>query len=309
MRALITGATGFVGKYLVKYLEGKSIEVIGTTRSEEISIDNTSLVSLDILNKAHTKKIVKDIKPNYIFHLAGQSSVKNSWADKVGTFSTNVFGTLHILDVVRDLSLDCRILTIGSSEEYGMVHEEESPVKEDNQLRPMSPYGVSKAAVGMLVKQYVKAYDMNIIHTRTFNHIGPGQSLGFVTQDFALQIANIEKGTQEPIINVGNLEAIRDFTDVRDIVEAYWLLAMYGKAGDIYNVCSGKGVSIKNILNRLLQFSNKSIEIVTDKERLRPSEVPVLIGDNEKLRNETGWKNRIPVEQSLEDILEHHRTN
>ncbi|MED0738409.1 GDP-mannose 4,6-dehydratase [Aneurinibacillus thermoaerophilus] len=307
MRALITGVAGFVGKYLANHLTEQNVEVFGTARNNEAKLPNVEMISLDIMDSQRVKKVIFDIKPDYIFHLAAKSSVKDSWLDKKGTFSTNVFGTLHVLDAVRDSNLDCRILTIGSSEEYGMILPEESPVSEENQLRPMSPYGVSKASVGMLARQYVKAYGMDIIHTRTFNHIGPGQSLGFVTQDFAKQIVDIEMEKQEPIVKVGNLEAVRDFTDVRDIVQAYWLLSQYGKTGDVYNVCSGIGTRIQDVLDLLLAMANVKIDTELNPLQLRPSEVPTLIGSNKRLKDSTGWKPRIPLEKSLFEILQSYR--
>jgi len=305
MKVLVTGASGFVGGYLVRYLQSLNVKVIPTVRVNSEKFKD--YIEMDVMDKQRIKEVITEYRPTHIVHLAGQSSVSESWNKKEETFALNVFGTLRLLDAIREAKLNCRILTIGSSEEYGLVNPIESPVKETNPLRPMSPYGVSKLSAGIISMQYAKAYQMDIIHTRTFNHIGPGQRLGFVTQDFAKQIVDIEKRLKEPVLRVGNLEAIRDFTDVRDIVRAYVALLQKGKRAEVYNVCSGQGVTIKNLLDHMLVMSKVSIRVEVDTAKLRPSDVPVLVGDCSKISLDTGWKKEIPLSDSLHDILNYYR--
>lgn len=314
MRALITGITGFVGRYLAAHLLKQGFEVYGTTRREIQSLSLgegiTKLYRSELTNTLEIVDLLEATKPDFIFHLAGQSNVKKSWDNKEFTFYANVNKTIFLLDACLTYTKrnpHCRILTIGSSEEYGNVNDEDLPITEDVPVRPISPYGASKAAVSMLVRQYVKADRLEVIHVRPFNHIGPGQSLGFLLPDLASQIVKIEKGLSEPILKVGNLEAIRDFTDVRDIVVAYSLIAQYGKPGEIYNVCSGVGRSVRDLLYEMLKLSHKKIEIELDPNRLRPSEIPMLVGSNQKIRHETKWTPSIPMEQSLMDILNDFR--
>lgn len=306
MKVLITGASGFVGKYMVEFLGNHNIEVIPTVRSGDGL--QGSHIEMDVMDSQQTERILSDYRPTHIIHLAGKSSVRESWINKEDYISINTIGTMRLLDAVRNSRSSCRVLSVGSSEEYGGADNTKLPVREDNCLRPMSPYGVSKVSAGMLAIQYAKAYQMDVIHVRTFNHIGPKQNLGFVTQDFAKQIADIEKDLREPIIKVGNLDAIRDFTDVRDIVKAYLAVLENGKTGEVYNVCSGEGVPIHSILDQLITMSNKLVRIEVDQSKLRPSDVPSLIGDNTKLIMDTGWRRNISLSDTLFDILNYYRS-
>jgi GDP-4-dehydro-6-deoxy-D-mannose reductase len=314
MRALITGITGFVGRYLAEHLIEQGIEVWGTTRDSYPSLRLTEkeipLFQSDLNSSQGIYVMLQSIQPDVIFHLAGQSNVRKSWKDKESTFYANVNKTIFLLDACvqyLEQQPELRLLTVGSSEEYGKVDPSELPIVEDTPLRPMSPYGASKAAVSMLVQQYYKAYGLKVIHARPFNHIGPGQGLGFVIPDFASQIAKIEQGEQEATIKVGNLDAVRDFTDVEDIVRAYLNIIQLGNPGEIYNVCSGKGYSIESILEMLIQLSSESIEVVVDQDRLRPSEVPIFIGNNHKIQQNLKWRSTNSIELSLNNILEEHR--
>ena len=220
------------------------------------------------------------------------------------TLATNIIGQLNILEAVRELKLDPVVHIAGSSEEYGFVVENEIPISEENPLRPLSPYGVSKVAQDLLGFQYYKSYGLRIIRTRAFNHTGPRRGEVFVCSDFARQIALIERGKRDPVIYVGNLEAQRDFTDVRDIVEAYWLATDKCIPGEVYNICSEKAYKIREVLDILLSLSTHKIKIKQDTRRLRPSDVEILVGTSEKFRKQTGWKPRIPFEKTLEDILD-----
>jgi GDP-4-dehydro-6-deoxy-D-mannose reductase len=311
MRALITGATGFVGQHLASYLLNNGYQVWGTSRINSGEINNVEeleILFIDFDDMTSIIDMLNTVQPDHIYHLAGQSSVKDSWSDKVGTFQSNVNLTMNLLEAVlqSEVKEKVSILTVGSSEEYGGYTSGSNPILEDTQLKPSSPYGISKATVGMLVRHYFTAYNMRVIHTRPFNHIGPGQRLGFVVSDFSNQIVQIEKGRQEKVISVGNLSAKRDFTDVRDIVRAYYLLLNQvnnSAWGESVNVCSGEAISIESILDTLLTLSNSSIDVVVDSNKLRPVDIPVFTGDNTKLKELTGWQPNINLTQTLSDVL------
>ncbi|QFF97986.1 GDP-mannose 4,6 dehydratase [Psychrobacillus glaciei] len=315
MRALITGVMGFVGKYLAEHLLSQGIEVWGTSRMESpllrLKNGNLKIVQNNLDSTDDIHNLLCSIKPNYIFHLAGQSNVKLSWEDKEGTFYANVNKTIFLLDACVKYQQEnprMRILTVGSSEEYGKVESSELPIKETTILRPMSPYGASKAAVSMLIQQYHKAHGLNVIHVRPFNHIGPGQSLGFVVPDFTKQLVQIEKGEKEKVLKVGNLSAMRDFTDVRDIVEGYYELVLYGKLGEIYNICSGDGVSINEILNKLIELSSSNAIVEVCESKIRPIDIPNYIGENSKIKSDTDWIPKYEIIRTLEDSLNEGRS-
>ncbi len=313
MRVLITGITGFVGSHLAEYLLSKNYEVYGTyrwrSRMENILAikDKLNLYECDLKDATAVYNLIKEIQPDMIFHLAAQSYVPMSWSCPSETIITNVVSQVNILEAVRNLKIDPLIHIAGSSEEYGLVYENEIPIKETNPLRPLSPYGVSKVAQDLLGYQYYKSYHLKIIRTRAFNHEGPRRGEVFVTSNFAKQIAEIEKGKREPIIYVGNLQAVRDFTDVRDVVKAYYLALTKGKVGEVYNIASGKGYKIKEILDFYLEKSRVEVEVRVDEKRLRPSDVELLIGDATKIKEECGWQPEIPIEKTLEDLLNYWR--
>jgi len=312
-KALITGITGFVGSHLAEYLLDKNFEVYGTVRwrssldNIKIIKDKLKLVDTDLRDAHSTEKMIKEVMPDYIFHLAAQSFVPTSWHAPQETFVTNVIGTINLFEAVRNSNIDPKIQVAGSSEEYGMVYENELPITEENPLRPLSPYAVSKVAQDKLSYQYNKSYGLKIIVTRAFNHTGPRRGEPFVTSNFAKQIAEIENGKREPVINVGNLAAKRDFTDVRDIVKAYYLSLQKCDFGEAYNMCSEKTWTIQSILDMLLSMSEVKIEVKTDPTRLRPSDVEVLLGDCSKFRKKTGWEPIIPIDKTLSDLLDYWR--
>ncbi len=308
-KAIIIGAAGFVGGYLIDHLkDDMNWEIYATKLSiEKMKRKDVEVYDLDILNKEEIVKIFEKIKPDYIFSLAAQSSVSLSWKNPLLTVDINIKGAINILDAVREIDkYDPRIMLIGSSEEYGYVKEDEIPVKEENNLRPGNIYAVTKVCQNMIGKIYSDAYGMNIVNVRAFNHIGPKQAPIFVVSDFCKQVSEIEKGLREPIIYTGNLEAKRDFTDVRDIVRTYSALALNGKKGETYNVGSGKAVSIKEILDIILKNSTKDIEVRRDENRYRPIDIPIIEADIEKLKEITDWKREILLEKSIEDILNYY---
>lgn len=314
MKVVITGIAGFVGSHLADFLlRKKGIKVYGIdrwpTRTDNIAHIKSKihLIGCDLTDPFSTHYEIEKIKPDLIFHLAAQSFVPSSWHAPHDTLTTNIIGQLNIFESVRKLKLKTKIQIACSSEEYGLVHKNEIPIKETNPLRPLSPYAVSKVGQDLLGYQYFRSYKMFIVRTRGFNHTGPRRGENFVTSNFAKQIALIEKGKQRPIIKVGNLKAIRDFTDVRDMVRGYWLALQKGKPGEEYNICSGKGITIKNTLNLLLKLSKKNIVVKQDPSRLRPSDVEILIGSYAKFKKQTGWEPRIPFEKTVEDILNYWR--
>ncbi len=314
MRVFITGITGFAGSHLADYcLERGDVEVYGIvrwrSRTENIDhiVDRINVLECDLRDATSTRDVIEEVKPDFIFHLAAQSYVPTSWKAPTESLTTNVLGELNIFEAVRKIGLGCRIQLAGSSEEYGMVNPDEVPITEDNPLRPLSPYGVSKVAQDLLGYQYYMSYKMDIVRTRGFNHTGPRRPPVFVCSDFAKQIVDIEKGLRPPIMYVGNLDAKRDFTDVRDVVRGYFLALEKGKSGQVYNICSGKCYSMREILDMLLAKSNIKIEIKLDKSRLRPSDVPLLIGSCDRFREDTGWKPVIPFDQTLQEILDFWR--
>ncbi len=309
-RVLITGITGFAGSHLVDYLLDQGVfEIYGLyrwrSRTENIQgfKDKIELLEGDIRDAASMRNLVEKIKPDWVFHLAAQSYVPMSWKAPVETLSTNIIGEANLFEACRKTDCDPLIHIAGSSEEYGFVLPDEVPIKETNPLRPLSPYGVSKVAQDLLAFQYFKSYGLKVIRTRAFNHTGPRRGEVFATSNFARQIVMIEKGKAEPIIRVGNLDAVRDFSDVRDIARAYTLALEKGEPGEVYNICSGKGIKIRQLLDMLLAQSKVDIEIKEDPARIRPSDVGFLIGDATRFRAKTGWRPEIPFEQTLADLL------
>lgn len=314
MRILITGITGFAGSHLADYILTENFgEIYGIKRwrspmhNIEHLKDKINIYECDLRDAYSVLDLIETIRPELIFHLAAQSFVPTSWNAPTESLSTNILGQLNLFEAVKKTGLKPKIQIACSSEEYGLVLEDELPIKETNPLRPLSPYAVSKVGQDMLGYQYFKSYGMHIIRSRAFNHTGPRRGPVFVVSDFAKQIVDIEKGKKEPVVRVGNLSARRDFTDVRDIVHAYWLSLEKAEPGEAYNICSGIDHSIQEVLDSLISLSGVSISVEQDETRMRPSDVPVLKGDFSKIAAVSGWKPTIPFEQTLTDILTYWR--
>lgn len=311
MKALVVGGGGFVGPYLVRHLKDElGYEVTVTkTEKETLAMDGAVVKNLDILDKNQISELLNEEKPDYLFHLAAQSSVAYSWKNPTLTVDVNIKGCVNLLEAVKDADEKPRVLLIGSGEEYGHIKKDECPIIEDNVLRPGNIYAATKSCQNMLGKIYSDAYGLDIMMVRAFNHIGPNQTPVFVVADFCKQVADIEKEKQEPVIYVGNLSAKRDFTDVRDVVKAYALLVKGGKRGETYNVGRGHAVAIEDILKEIVSMSDKDIEVKVDEKKLRPVDVPIIEPDIEKIKKEVGWEPVIELRQTLEETLEYWRSS
>ena len=314
MRVLITGITGFVGSHMAEYALAQGAEVFGSSRwrSRTENIEHLrsqiKLIECDLRDLAAVRSLLESAEPTHVIHLAAQSFVGASWRMPAETLSTNVISQVNLLEGIRRLKMAPRFLVVGTSEEYGLVHPDELPIRETNPFRPLSPYAVSKVAQDVMGYQYFMSYGLPIIRARAFNHEGPRRGEVFVTSNFAKQVAEIEAGLQEPSMSVGDLTPRRDFSDVRDIVRGYWLLLERGEPGEVYNLCSGRSWAIQQVLGFLLEQSRvKGIAVETDPARLRPSDVMVLEGDASKIRKATGWEVEIPFERTLKDLLAYWR--
>lgn len=308
-KALITGMSGFVGHYLKMALELKGYLVYGTCLPGEAYEKSPQYYAMNLLDNEQVFSVIKDCQPDEIYHLAGQSSVALSWGKPALTMNINVNGTINLLEAIKEFCPNTKVLIVGSSDEYGPVKKEDCPVNEEHPLNPVSPYGISKMTQEKIAQIYAKAYGLNVVMVRPFNHIGAMQAKGFVVSDFASKIVAIEKGEMEPVLKVGNLHSYRDFTDVEDVVEAYIQLLENGKYGEVYNVGSGKAVGIQEILNILVGMSNVKIKIEVDEKLYRPVDVPLVVCDNGKLREQTGWYTTKELKQTLFETLEYWRNN
>lgn len=340
MRVLITGVSGFAGSHLAEYLLGQDgVQIFGAIRwrsrldnlddlahagrlnsMEEIDITEpgiierrmdpgrVNLVECDMCDPSQTRGVVAALRPDRIFHLAAQSFVPTSWRAPAQTVQTNIIGQLNLLEGIRAAGLRPVVHIAGSSEQYGLVYEHESPIRESNPFRPLSPYAVTKVAQELLAQQYHWSYGLHAVVTRAFNHTGPRRGHVLVTSSLAKQIAEIEAGAREPVLEVGDLESKRDWTDVRDTVRAYALAVERCTAGEAYNVSSGRARSVREVLDILLGLTSAEVEIRPEAGRLRPSDVKFLCGDSSKFRAATGWAPQIPFDRTLADLLNYWRT-
>lgn len=313
MRAFITGIAGFAGRHLAAHLLSEGWDVHGLVRHGD-GRDLPATVTLhpgDLSDADSLEGAIGAARPEAVFHLAAQASVPASWQDPVGTYATNVLGQAALLEALaRAPGTPPRVLVVSSNEVYGApVGPEELPVREDNPLRPSNPYAVSKAAQDLMGYQYAASGRLPVVRVRPFNHIGPGQSDAYVAGAFARQVAEIEAHRSDPVIRVGNLEARRDFTDVRDTVRAYRLALLHGPVGAVYNIASGRPVAVRALLDYYLSQSPSAAQVERDPERYRPVDVPEVYGDSTRLYAATGWVPAIPLEATLRDVLEYWRAS
>ncbi len=312
MRVLLTGIAGFAGSHLAEWLvRDPGIEVHGVVHRHDRRIAHLAgqlhLHRGDLRNALWVGEVVETVRPDYTLHLAAWSDVGGSWQQPWATYELNVQCQLNLLEALRRRQPACRTLIVSSNEIYGLVDPAELPMNETTPFRPNSPYGVSKLTQDMMALQYFNSHHLPTIRARSFNHLGPGQSDDFAASAFARQIAEIELGLREPVVRVGNLSAARDFTDVRDVVRAYWLLAQHGEAGLCYNIGSGAPRTIRDLLDTLLDLSPATIQVEIDPARLRPSDVPRSYCDNRRLVQATGWQPAIDLRTTLRDLLESWR--
>ncbi len=316
---LITGFSGFVSKHFIDFLENNkiSVDVLGVDINEEINFDysnktyvNCFFKKADLLNKAAVQQIISDFKPNYVLHLASYSSVAMSWKMPVESFTNNTNIFLNLIETIRLSELKCRILSIGSSEEYGNVVDGNVHLSENHVLNPISPYAVARVSQEMLSKIYTDSYGMDIIITRSFNHIGTHQKDIFVIPSFVKKIIALKENNDAvKELTTGDTSIIRDFVDVRDVVEAYYLLFKKGKKGEIYNICNEKGTSLNEIIQIISTILNVKVIQKTDPNLVRPNDNKIIIGSNQKIKKDTGWVNKYSLEQSLADIVSYYQNN
>lgn len=310
MKAFITGAGGFMGPHLVRYLHEKGKEVFSTYYEPISDINELKKLGraeeLDVRDKEKFRKMLEDFKPDTVYHLAAQSYPTVSWEKPNYTIQANVEGTINLFESLKELKLNPVVIVACSSAEYGFVKPEEVPINEEHSLLPLHPYGVSKVAEDLLTYQYYKNFGLRGIRVRIFNTTGPGK-VNDVCSDFTRQAVMIEKGLQEPIFKTGNLNAKRAITDVRDIIKAFHLLAEKGQPGEVYNASGEKAYLIKDILDIVIKTAGIDVKTETDPKLLRLTDEPIIFGDSTKLKNETGWKQEIPIEKTIKDMIEFWR--
>jgi GDP-4-dehydro-6-deoxy-D-mannose reductase len=302
VRALVTGAAGFVGSYLVRRLLDDGHEVFGGTPAEHPPRhpgEHVRWLALDVTSDESIGDTLHGARPDVVFHLAAQASVGESFRDALGTWEVNATGTLRLLHAVGKAA---RVVVVSSAEVYGSVPDAEQPLAEDRPLRPVNPYAASKAAAEMAAVQASLAGAADAVVARSFNHTGPGQDARFSLPSFARQLAAVARAEAEPVLRVGNLSARRDFLDVRDVVGAYVALAERGEAGGVYNVCSGEARSIRSLVDEMVEISGTGARVEVDPSRVRPVDVPLLCGDPARIRG-LGWKAAVPLRQTLADLL------
>ncbi len=302
MRALVTGATGFVGHYLIRLLQEHGHDVCGTyfIDSKNEGFNDVRLERLDVTQKEKVRQVIENFLPDEIYHLAAIAAT--SGIEREIYYRTNYLGTYTLLDAAADIVPSSRVLLISSANAYGQVPDNCQPIKENQELRPVNHYAAAKAAADMAASAF-SAEGLHVVRARPFNHTGPGQNTSFVCSRLAKLVAEVSLGRCKPVIEVGNIDAARDFTDVRDVVEAYWLLLQKGRAGEAYNVCSQKVYSVREVINILAKYGGVNIKIIKSPELLRKSDIPVLLGSREKIYKDTGWKPKILFEDTLKDLL------
>jgi GDP-4-dehydro-6-deoxy-D-mannose reductase len=309
-RVFITGATGFAGRHLMAALLPLENIVYGTAYPLPPRPEETSIFHIDLRSERDVFEAVKQAQPQWVFHLAAVSNVGTSWAKKRETVETNLMGTFHLFEALKKFAPEARVLFVSSSDIYGFapgVRPAPSVFAEKDPFHLSSPYALTKFSGELMAGFYSQWEGLDIVIVRPFPHTGPGQSSDFVCSDWARQVIQIERGRQEPVIRVGNLEVQRDFTDVRDAVRAYILLLQKGRKGEVYNVCRGRGTALREILEILISYSSKDVRVEQDPEKLRKVDIPCLIGDNRKIKAETGWEPQVPLAKTLAELLDYWR--
>lgn len=312
MRILITGATGFVGHHLAAHLreEVPESEIWGLVWEEDPGELPAKIrpLSGDLTLPSSLARGLDRAQPDVVLHLAGATSVASSWQQPDRSFHVNALGTLNLLEALRSLETEPTVVVATSGEIYGAVDPERQPIAEDEPLRPISPYAASKAAQDLITAQYHLGFGLPTVRLRLFPHTGPGRPPQFAASGFARQIARIERGLDPPVLSVGNLQPVRDFTDVRDVARAYWLAAVHGRPGEAYNIGSGRGAAIFEVLDLLLSSTDREIEVRLDPERIRPADIESLVADNSRFVAATGWQPAIPLRQTMADLLDWWRS-
>ena len=313
LRAFITGIGGFAGSHLAEALVQEQNRVEGTVLPGESTdnighlIPHLTLHPVDIRSRESLAEAIRKAQPDVVYHLAATSSVSEGERDPAGTMEVNLTGTLHLLEAIRAEAAGARLVYVSSSEVYGKVLPEENPVGEDRPGAPVHAYGLSKLLAEQVVRFYQRCHGISAVILRPFNHIGPRQSDQFVCPSFVKQLVWIERGSAEPVIHVGNLDPVRDFTDVRDMVKAYLLAAEHCKSGSLYNVASGEGISIADLLNEILSLIDAPVEVREDPDRVRKTEIPLLTGNATSFRQTTGWQRQFELRDSLRGMLAYWR--
>ncbi len=308
MNALITGISGFTGRYLYRHLLTiPGLTLYGLSRSItgelESILPKASLMQGDISDYEVLRKLIEKIKPDYVFHLAGERPSSGLWVEQRDTFITNCIGTMALLEAIRSTGCSTRVLIPSSSAVYGVIDKHKIPIIEDHTISPINVYGVSKAAQEIIAHQYLVSHGIEVVIARLFNCIGPGQGKEFVCSSLAHQLVQVKKGRREPKIEVGNLKPVRDYIDARDVVRAYWLIMEQGIPGEAYNICSGEGYSVKEILDILIGKTGISVQIVEKAARVRPVDIPTSIGSHAKLHRQTGWSPQVKIDDTLGELL------
>lgn len=304
-RVLITGCGGFVGRVLTSRMTAGGYEVWGVDLSPcQENFAGQECVVGDLTNADEVSRLLKKIEPDTIVHLAAQASVRQSFDEPRETITGNTLPALNLLGALRAGTRAVRMLAIGSADEYGVVNPEDLPLSEDAPVRPESPYALGKSIQNQCCRAFASLYSTDVVITRSFNHTGAGQRDAFVLPSFARQISEIRLGRRKPVIEVGNLDVRRDFSDVRDVCDAYVALLERGRAGEVYNVCSGRSYNIRELLEKMCELAGCEVEIRTDPARLRPVDVPELRGDHTKITRDTGWEPRIAIEDTLQSLLD-----
>lgn len=313
---LITGFSGFVSKHFIQYLEQQKIPslILGLDinepdfriASESFKYIRCEFIKIDLLDKEKIKNIIFQFSPEYILHLASFSSVAFSWKEPLLSFQNNTNIFLNLLETIREFNLKTRVLSIGSSEEYGDISEDKLPLREETPLNPISPYAVARVSQELLSKIYVDSFGLDIILTRSFNHIGPGQKEIFVVSSFVKQLVEIKlNGLTQGELTTGDVNIIRDFLDVRDVVAAYYNLLKKGKSGEIYNVCSGNGITLEEVIQKIAILLKLKVTIKPSNSLIRPNDNKIIIGSNLKIKKELGWQAEYSIERSLIDLIDY----